>query len=456
MTAAVYIVHCVDTEGPLYEPLAAKFGRLKYLFGLEGIAPTADNLRKLRAGEISLAGKEQDVQRVLGGHLANFMKTWTEIDAMLDRVMAPVFRNSRADSFGGGWIYNWFCLDHVGFDYNPNRRDIGFHNIFDHYRERVAGDPYCPDVIQWHFHPMSTYRDAHRCATHYFRSPEVFEILSRKIIERNFFPHVFRAGFQTERPDSHWFLEQWMPFDISNMAIEDISEFDRVIDFRNGRSGDWRRAPADWSVYHPSHDDYQVPGACRRAIGRCLNVLNRLASLDQREMDKAFARAQSGLPTLVGVASHDYRDLGTEVEFLRDLIAESRRRYPDVPVRFSTAREAFRGVLWPDGIHAPALDFDLVFHPATADDVATIEVVVRRGNVFGPQPFLAIKTRARVFLHDNFDFDVAPGRWFYAFHGDTLPIEDVSELGVAASDLFGNVCIRRLSFSSGPLHATSI
>jgi len=448
MTATVHIVHCIDTEGPLYESLPAKFERLRDLFGIEGIAATHANLRKLKAGEIPLSGKEKDVQRVLSGHLTNFNETWDQVDAMLERVMSSQFRRSRCDSFGGGWVYNWFCLDHVRFDYNPRRRDIGYHNIFDHYREVTGTDPQCPDSIQWHFHPMSTYRDAHRCATHYFRSPEVFEILSRRIIERQFFPSVFRAGFQVERPDSHWFLEQWIPFDISNMALDDNTELDRTIDFRNGRSGDWRRAAADWSVYHPSHDDYQQPGNCRRLIARCLNVLNRLASIDQREMNKAFARAATGKDTLVGFASHDFRDLGAEVDFVRDLVDTAKHAYPDVKVRFSDARSAFRAVAMSAESPQPALDLDLVFHPAADEDVARIEIIARRGTVFGPQPFLAIETRSRRFLHDNLDFDAQPGRWHYAFHGDTLPVADVARIGVAANDRFGNTCVRVLDLDS--------
>jgi hypothetical protein len=277
-------------------------------------------------------------------------------------------------------------------------------------------------------------------------SPELYQILCRRIIERNWFPTVFRAGFQTERPDSHWFLEQWIPFDISNMALEDNSELDKTIDFRNGRSGDWRLAPADWSVYHPSHDNYQLPGNCRRWIGRALNVLNRVASIDQREMDKAFARARSGLPALVGIASHDFRDLGVEVEFVRSLIAESSRRFPGVKFKYCEAIEAFRIATGEGDGATDALDLELVFHPASAGDVASIEVITRRGRVFGPQPFLAIQTRSRRFIHDNFDFAPSLDRWFYAFHPDTLPIEDVACIGVAANDRYGNCCIRRLRF----------
>jgi hypothetical protein len=445
--AEVLIVHAVDTEGPLYESLEAKFERLRDLYGLEGIAPTRENLGKLQRAEMNLGGLEKDVARTLSGHLVNYMETWDMVDAMVARVTAPEFRMKNPDSFGNGWVFNWHCLDHVGFEYNPRRRDMGYHNIFDHYRAVLANQPGRRDGLHWHFHPMSTYRDAHRCATSYVNSAELHQILCRRIIERLWFPAVFRAGFQTERPDSNWFLEQWIPFDISNMALDDNRELDQTVDFRKGRSGDWRLAPSDWSIYHPDHDYYQMPGNCRRWIGRALNVLNRLASIDQREMDKAFARAAEGTPTLVGIASHDFRDLGPEVDFLRDLAHTSAKRFPEVKFRYCEGVEGFRRALWPQGVPDEKLDLDLIFHPESPADVAHIEVATRVGRVFGPQPFLAIETRSRRFIHDNFDFDPSMKRWYYAFQPDTLPLDDVRRIGVAANDAYGNQSIRRLEWN---------
>lgn len=447
-TKPVLIVHAVDTEGPLYESVDAKFGRLRDLFGITSIPPTRRNLQKLMNGEIDLGGRERDVALILNGHLANYNDSWDKIDAMLERVMADDFRQTFRDSDGGGWVYNWHCLDHVGFEYNPRRRDMGYHNIFDHYAEVLARYPGSKDRIHWHFHPMSMYRDAHRCATSYVNSPELYQILCRRIIERDWFPTVFRAGFQTERPDSNWFLEQWLPFDISNMAVDDSSEFDKTIDFKNGRSGDWRLAPSDWSIYHPSHDNYQLAGGCRRWIARALNVLNRVASIDQREMDKAFARAEKGLTAVVGISSHDFRDLGTEVAFIQGLIKESSRRYPSVRFKYCEAVEAFRTAIWPDGFDERALELELKYHPPHSGDVPSIEVVTKTGKVFGPQPFLAIQTKSRRFIHDNFDFSTSLDRWFYAFHGDTLPLQDVSRVGVAANDQYGNACVVNLDLAN--------
>ena len=65
------------------------------------------------------------------------------------------------------------------------------------------------------------------------------------------------------------------------------------------------------------------------------------------------------------------------------------------------------------------------------------------GKVFGPQPFLATKTKSRRFIYDNLDF-IDENTWGYAFHGDTLPIEDVSKLSVAANDIYGNTCIKHI------------
>ncbi|OVE80400.1 hypothetical protein BVY02_00220 [bacterium J17] len=444
----VIIVHAIDTEGPLYESLAASFERLEELFGITHVKATRENLARLQKKEIDLGGQEEAVAEMLSSHRVNYKDTWDKVDEMLDRVMAAEFRNKLPDSHGNGWIYNWHCLDHVGFKTNPRRRDMGYHNIFDHYRAILKEKEEDRDGLHWHFHPMSVYQDAHRCATSYVNSPELYQILCRRIIERQWFPSVFRAGFQAERPDSHHFLEQWIPFDISNMALDDNSELDNTIDFRNGRSGDWRLAPSDWSIYKPSHDNYQLPGNCRRHIGRALNVLNRIASINQEEMDKAFLRARQGNPTLVGLASHDFRDLAPEVDFVRELIATSKQRYPDVEFKYAEAVEGFRNALWPEGFSDSSLELELRFKPATAEDVPSIEVNTKKGKVFGPQPFLAIETKSRRFIHDNFDFDPSLNRWHYAFHSDTLPLSDVANIGVAANDKYGNNCVLKMKFES--------
>jgi hypothetical protein len=439
MSGKVRIVHAIDTEGPLYEPIEATFERLDEIFGISDLDPTLATLAKLQRGELDLGDKTEQVRVAFSEHRLSTLGTWDQVDSMLEQVTSERSRFRLPDSRGNGWVFNWFCLDHIGFVTNPRRRDIGFHNVHDRYAALVASQPEYRDTLQWHFHPMSTYREAHRCATHYLRTNEIYEILTRRIIERDFFPSCYRAGFQAERPDSHWFLEQFIPFDISNMATADTSDIDNAIDFRNGRSGNWRWAPSDWSVYHPSHDDYQKVGSCRRLIGRALNLRNRIGGATQSEIDNAFVRASEGNEVLVGLCSHDWRDLGPEVETATTMISNASAAHPNVDFEYCQAGEAFQDFVGePQRDFAP-LELAIRFHPEVqGEDVPFIEVRATQGEVFGPQPFLAIKTRSRRFLHDNFDFDQRKGIWYYAFHPDTLPLDDVDEIGVAANDFMGN------------------
>ena len=215
----------------------------------------------------------------------------------------------------------------------------------------------------------------------------------RKIIERNFFPSCFRTGFQAERPDSNLFLEQWIPFDITNMSYEDNEHLENTLDFRNGRSGDWRRATKDWVVYNPSHDDYQVSGNCRRYIGRALNVLNRIASINDFEMEKAFKQANNGIPALVAFASHDFRDLSYEVNYLREMITKMSKKYKDVNFFYLDTKNAFNNIIWQNNHQKnQTIKLNIKFFNDD-EDVPRIVVKCIKGKTFGPQPFLAMRKK---------------------------------------------------------------
>lgn len=112
MASTVYVVHCIDTEGPLYESLEATFERLEANFGLS-LEPNAETLRRLQAGAVDLGGLEAAVRRFVDPHLLAYNDTWDKIDSMLEDCMSGRFRCRMADSAGGGWVYNWFCVDHV-------------------------------------------------------------------------------------------------------------------------------------------------------------------------------------------------------------------------------------------------------------------------------------------------------------------------------------------------------
>ena len=435
----VYICHCLDTEGPLYESPEETILRINYIFKTN-LEPDPKLLDRLKREEIDLGGLEKKIARILTDKLTGFLSTWDQINKMLDKAMSKTYRNTMTDSFGGGWVYNWHCVDHVGYDDNPRRRDMGYHNIFDFYRQKVKETDSLQDRIDWHYHPMSIEKKANTQGTLHIFSPRITEILSRRILERKWFPSVNRAGFHVERPDSHWFWEQWLPYDISNMSII-RNENDIAPDSADGRYGDWRFAPDDWVIYHPSHDDYQTPGNCRRSIGRILNIGTRYHLITQEEVDRAFARAQKGLPTLMAITAHDFRDISINVDEMRSYIKKSAEKYPDVKFKFENILDAFRAVA--DHKDGNPGGFSLS-SKIIEQNGKTILSVKTNGKIFGPQPFLALETKSFQFIHDNFDFNIPEKEWHYCFDEWTIPINAIKKIGVAANDSVGRVSINML------------
>ena len=47
MTKEIFFVHAIDTEGPLYESLDAKFERIKNIYNIDIKDKTIENLQKM-------------------------------------------------------------------------------------------------------------------------------------------------------------------------------------------------------------------------------------------------------------------------------------------------------------------------------------------------------------------------------------------------------------------------
>lgn len=421
----------------MYEPLSAKFERISELYDVH-LDETEENFMRLKSGKIDLSGKEKPIAQLLNGHLASYNETWADVDSMCRELFSADFRERYTDDLNNPWIFSWFCMDHIGYQFNPRRKSVGYHIIYDYYLEKISQ---FGDSINWHFHPPSFFREGHRNATSYLNNTDFIDGLVRKVIDRNFFPSVYRAGYQTERPDLNFLLEQWIPFDLSNTAKEgeDLTSSDMV----GGRYNDWRLAPTDWRIYSPHHDYYQLEGGMRRKIGRCLNICNRFANIDEREVAIAFERANKNLPTLLAIAGHDYRQLKTEVETLYTMLYTVRKHFPDVSLYFVKDTVGFQHCLGYEKAMKNT-KFNINVSIKKTDHAHKLFVETSDGAVFGPQPFLAIRLLGNRYIHDNFDFSKDLKSWSYTFDEHTVPFSAVSEIGVAANDRFGRTLVKKI------------
>ena len=86
---------------------------------------------------------------------------------------------------------------------------------------------------------------------------------------------------------------------------------------------------------------------------------------------------------LMGVSSHDFRDLRTEVTHVHELIRLVAKRHPDVKYKFSTGLEAFRDVVYGGKLGDP-VELSVKFVPATVGDVPNISIKRKKGCSFWP------------------------------------------------------------------------
>lgn len=429
----VYVVHCVDTEGPLYESLEASFDRLREIFGIE-LEATRENLQKIQNCELNLNGKEELVADAFAEKRISTLGDWTEVDKVLDVLMNDKFRKRIPDDNGAGWVFNWFCLDHVGFlGKNPRRRDAGYGNIYSHYLAKLKeNDSLDKDLLQFHYHPLPMNGHYNYCGTSYVNSNNIFQIIAHRIIDNEMFPAAYRAGMEAERPDSHWFLEQWIPFDYSNDSYIKANN-DRQPDLRDGRYGDWRHASMKWKPYHPDHDDYQQEGNCHRMLTRCISLDSRVAKLELSDVEDAFEQAHNGEDAIIAFANHDFRDMRDEVNRAMDLIAEVAKKYPDVEYVYSDAISAFKNV---EKINTQEVVVNVSKNINQNTDTCSLKIELN-GNYFGSQPFFCFKTNEGNYIWDNLDYGEKKGTWSYVFDDKTINWSNIETIAFAVNHYDG-------------------
>src|ERR1043166_8622887 len=137
LMATLHVVHCIDTEGPLFESLDATFERIESVFGIR-LPASAETLAKLQRAEIDLDGREELVARMVAPELLAYNADWEQIRVMLDELMSSAFRRRMLDADGNGWVYSWHCMDHMRYADNPRHKDVGYGNVFRFYRQRLA------------------------------------------------------------------------------------------------------------------------------------------------------------------------------------------------------------------------------------------------------------------------------------------------------------------------------
>jgi hypothetical protein len=428
----LHIVHCIDTEGPLNETLKSTFDRIYNTYKVK-LKPTSSNLEKLQKQKIKLGGIEKNISNFVSKSNLNYINNLSMLKKMLNHILSKKFRYTIPDDFGKGWVYSWHCVDHIGYKKNPRKKIYGYGKIF-HFYKKILKKKNCKvDEINWHFHPKSLKSHPTSNATSYNNSiNELTYIISRRIIEDDWFPVVNRPGFHSIRPDSHLFLEQWMPYDYSNQFYEEKND-QKDLDY--GRFGDWSRSPKTWAGYNPSIHDYQLKGNCRRKIFRCLNVGTRHKLLKKIHIDQAFKDANKFNKAILCIVNHDYREMSNDVLNTMKSIQEVKKKYKNIKVKYSGAEEAAFDL---ENKKKKNFKFRLT--------IKNNRIIIKKegdGKLYGSQPFFAIKTKKNEYFHDNLDVIKKDKIWSYIFDFQTIELKEIKIIGVGSAGRYGGYTVAK-------------
>lgn len=418
----VIVNHCIDVEGPMTETVEATWERLKEEDGIEVTAPpTKENLKKLQLKQLPVSDDEQTLSFLARKYSAdnlNYFENWDEIDSEFRKIISPEFRRKNCDSKGGAYRFNWFIYDHYGFKNNPRFHAEGIHAIFDHYHELFLEENEFNDGVYWHYHHVPSSGDALEWNTNWWMNGIHEEILARRIIERNWFPSVFRAGGHIERNDLSYWLEMFIPFDFSARTSRDLNRLHGA-----AAVNDWRFSPYRWGYYHPDFYDYRKPGNMKRSLYRCLDLRTWITAITEEDVREAFEQAKYGYDTVLAYYNHDFRPMSDDIENIVQLIRKVHKEFPEVDWEFDNCLNSARSIQgYTPSDKAPDLQYSLD---------GTLLSVTSDSELFGPEPFLAIKESGR-FFRDNFTRE-SNTKWCYRFRKPS----QIESFGIAANSQGG-------------------
>lgn len=440
----LYISYNIDTEGPLTETISASFKRIQESFGLK-IKPSKKNLKKIQQGKYKIKSYfiKKKIKEFVDKKRITTLNNWSRIFKQTELLNTKKFNNKFVDSYQQPMVFSWFFLTHAGFTgINPRKRTLGFNKVYLKYNlilKKIFKKKFnARNQFGWHFHAHSITNDAHRASTTYLNSSHIYDVLSHYVIDTLWFPSMFRAGHNSIRQDLNYFLEEWIPYDFSNTSYIKVKKLDGISS--TARFGNWSKAPTNWLPYNPDFYDYQKKGKMKRYIFRTLPIKEREYQINLKDIKKGFEDAAFNGKAMISVTNHDFRDILSDLDYFYKLLMQAKKRFPKVKIKFTGALDGAREVI----NMKSKRDYKLGLNLKILKNGKYYKLYVKCKNIFGTQPFLAIKTKKKKYYWQNFDCE-GKNLWSYSFDPYNLLLKDVDQIGVAASNKFGKVEVCNLN-----------
>jgi len=238
---------------------------------------------------------------------------FSDPNAVLGHVFDEDFRRAHTDSAGKPVCVSWFMLGGAYFHTGINSNAITTTHLMRRFWE--PGIQRWGDEVAYHFHHYAWTGTEWVMADTFAERAWDFEwTFSQMLAEEGIYPVSFRSGWNYMDTPYQNALEPWIPFRYEGAA-----------------------GMTDCTPYHPSFEDYRLPGAMKGWEARHFYTKSfRLAVAEP-----IFAKAAQGQDQVVCIWSHQNEsDFAEQIAAVDQVLHFAWTNYPDAPFFYLTGREA--------------------------------------------------------------------------------------------------------------------
>ena len=355
-------------------------------------------------------------------------------------VMDMDFRDKMKDSFGTPMKLTWWMMAGNIFRYATNT-NVPIPNtmtmyLMKKYHGEVANQ--VGDELTLHYHTFH-WSDYNNDGLWYWNQAKTFNecqddfdfTLSQFLLEEQVFPVSFRSGWHYMDNDWQAYLNDILPYSMHNAypskKTRDTEPYDNMID--------WSQAPSEFIPYHPSADNYQVPG---NTAGWNLRSAYLNTVQWKHLMDTVFAAAARGQDQVACFWGHlPENDFVENLEIMDSLAHKMEDKYSEVRFRYCTAIEAMQR--WQNATDSTAPEIEII-EERTGNKI--YYNITSNEPLFQPQPYVAIKNIYREYK--KLECTSTGTNSWQTIEG--INSDEIVKIGVAVCDSLGNQTIEMKSY----------
>ncbi len=299
---------------------------------------------------------------------------------VLAKVHDRGFRYTHIDSLGDPFKITWFMHGGAWFTTAVNSTPI---SALYHIRKNwEAAIETWGAAVEYHFHHYVWDGSDWAMAPTFAETIWEYEwVMSQMMLEENLFITSFRSGWNYMDNTYQQYLERWVPFRMEGVQ-------------------------SNWVPYHPSFEDYRVPGAMKGWEVRHIYMKSFSAS----QANQIFAAASLGTDQVACIWSHQNEaDYPEQIAAVDQMLHTAQENYPSVQFQYCTAREAMQKWLG----HASSTPPPLEVEPIIAGDEVHVAIHTS-DDIYQEQPWVA----ARRYSGDCVRLDATqtgPGVWQFDY-----------------------------------------